>query len=118
MAVGAVPQIGASYGLDLASTTPNVPFLGGLSLGNSGLPLGDGRKIPLTPDALLLNSVGNAGLGLAGLTDANGDATLAIPLPNDAALIGLRLYAGAFTIDASRPLQIGDITNEHGFVIQ
>ncbi len=115
---GAVPQIGTSYGLRIASTTPNVPFLAGLSLGNAGVPLGDGRKIPLSVDALLLTSIGNAGLGLTGLTDANGDATTAVPLPNDASLVGLRLYAGAFTFDGNRPLQIGDITNEHGFVIQ
>ena len=92
--------------------------LAGLWLGNAGVPLGDGRKVPLSLDALLITSLGNPGLGLTGLTDANGDATTAILLPNDSALIGLRLYAGAFTFDASRPLQIGDITNEHGFVIQ
>ncbi len=115
---GAIPQIGTSYGLRIASTTPNVPFLAGLSLGNAGVPLGDGRKIPLSMDALLLTSIGNPGLGLTGLTDANGDATTAVPLPNDSSLVGLRLYAGAFTFDGNRPLQIGDITNEHGFVIQ
>ncbi|MBK8976714.1 MAG: hypothetical protein IPM29_12415 [Planctomycetes bacterium] len=117
-APGAVPQIGTSYTLELDSTTPNLPYLGILSGGNSGLPLGDGRKIPLTPDAVFLATAGAGSIGLAGLTDAGGDATTAIPIPAIPALVGVRLYAGFITIDGVSWLGIGNISNEHGFVIQ
>lgn len=114
---GATPRVGTNYDLRLASTTPGSPFIGMLSSGKAGLPIGGGRAIPLTADGILGASIGLAALGLAGVTDANGNATTAIPIPSIPSLIGARLYTSFFTIDPARPLAIGDISNEHGFVI-
>lgn len=113
----AVPHIGANYDLRLATTMPWTPCLGALSLGSAGIPLGDGRMVPLSFDGFLVRTFGMMSLGMFGVTDANGRAAVSIPLPPLPALVGMRLFTGFFTLDPNRPLSIGDISNEHGFVI-
>jgi len=112
--VGAVPHIGTNFGMRLDVPSANVPWLGLLSLGNAGLALDNPRAVPLTPDALFIASLG---LGLNGVTDAAGKATFSIPIPNNAALVNLGVYAGAVTIDTTRPFAVGHIANEQFFRI-
>lgn len=113
--VGSVPRIGTRYSLDLDTPSPTVPWLGFLALGNAGFPIDVPRRIPLSLDALFTASLG---LGIAGVTDGSGKATMTIPLPNNASLVGLDVFAGAVTIDRSRPFAIGHIANESHFEIQ
>jgi hypothetical protein len=113
----AAPRIGTNYDLRLVTTMPLAVYVGALSLGNAGIPLGGGRAIPLSADAFAVNTFAVAGLGLVGVTDANGRAAVSIPLPPIAALVGMRLFTSFVTIDGNRPLGIGDISNEQGFVI-
>lgn len=113
--VGAVPHLGADYTLRLDTPTPNVPWVGLLSLGNAGIPLDAPRALPLTLDALFTVSLG---IGLTGLTDSGGKATFAVPIPNDTGLVGLGVYAGAVTVDATKPFAIGHIANESFFRIE
>jgi hypothetical protein len=117
-APAASPRIGTSYALELDSTTPIVPYIGMLSGGNAGFPLGDGREIPLSLDGLLTSSIGAPALGFAGLTDAAGDVATALPIPAIPSIVGVRLYTSFVTIDGVSALGIGNISNEHGFVIQ
>ena len=88
-----------------------------LSLGNAGFPVGT-RQIPVSPDFLAVGTFANPAYGMSGSTDANGDATLTIPIPALPFLSGLRIYAALFTYDPSQPLSVGNISNEQAFVIQ
>ena len=112
-----IPRPGSTYQVDLHTPTAGVPWMGALALGNAGVPIG-ARRIPLTPDSFLVGSLGASGLGLVGVTDANGGATLSIPIPPIPALVGARLFTAAFTLDPTQPLNIGHISNEQFFEIQ
>lgn len=114
-AANSAPRIGMRYQLDLDTPSPNVPWLGVMALGNAGFPIDVPRRIPLSLDALFTASLG---LGIGGLTDAQGKATMTIPIPNNLALVGLDVFAGAVTIDRTRPFAIGHIANESHFEIQ
>lgn len=92
---------------------PSFVYLGVFSFGSSpGFALGS-RQVPLNADALFLNSVGGiAGLttGYAGVLDATGAATATLgPVP--AALVGVQLWTGFFTLDGGAPFGIGTISN-------
>ena len=117
-AANAFPQIGGNYDLDL-HVNPNDLWLGALSAGNAGIPfLVEPRAIPLTADGVFFATLGAAGLGLAGIADPAGLATLSIPIPNNRVLVGLTLFTSAFTIDAQRTYGVGMISNEQAFTIQ
>lgn len=113
---GSAPRLGTVYRLDLGTSSPSALWLGMLALGNGGFAIGN-RRIPVNPDFLAIGSFGNPALGLAGATDTAGDATLAIPILADPILVGLRVFACAFTFDAAMPFGVGQISNEHGFAI-
>jgi hypothetical protein len=118
-AASSTPRIGTIYRMEMHTTSPMRPFIAALSLTPGRTPLPDGRGLPLGLDPLvtLTLSLGSS-IGLAGVTDAQGLAALRFPLPNDPSLIGVRVIAAGFTIDPARPLGIGDISNDHQFVIQ
>ncbi len=84
-----------------------------LALGNTGFPLG-ARTVPIDGDAVFLMTFG-VGLppfssGFLGVLDAEGQGlgTLQNPL---AALIGVHLWAGAFTLVAAAPFGVQTISN-------
>lgn len=109
----AVPRVGASYRLQLDTPTANALWFGILSLGRAGLDVGQGRKVPLTLDDLFTISLGSApALGLIGTTDANGDASPAVPIPPQASLVGFNMFMAAVTIDQTKPFWVGHISNE------
>lgn len=112
------PKIGTTYKMTLAAPLVGgnpTPYVFGLSLGNAGVPLGGGRAIPLSIDPLLVASLG-AGFG-GMLTAAQPEGVVSLPIPNDAGLVGLQVFAAGFTIDGSKPLSIGAISNDHQFKI-
>ncbi|MFO1054038.1 MAG: hypothetical protein U1F36_17620 [Planctomycetota bacterium] len=114
---GSVPHIGTSYGMDL-HVGANEVFLGALSTGNAGIPfIVEPRAIPLTPDGVFFATLGVGALGLSGISDASGLATISIPIPPNPVLIGLTLFASAFTVDGSRTFGVGKISNEQAFTI-
>jgi hypothetical protein len=114
------PRIGTSYKVDMtAPVTQITPSLAMLSLGNAGIPLGGGRAIPLSADPMWSLALSLAGpLGLVQLTDNTGRVSYRVPIPNDAAFVGLGLYLSAVTVDTSRAFHVGSISNEHYFKIQ
>lgn len=114
---GAEAHIGLNYDLRLATPAPNTLWFGLIGLGNQGFDVGNGRMIPISPDFLAIGTFGNPNFGLIGVTDANGDATLAIPVPPMPALVGLRCFVGAVTHDPAQPFGIGHISNEQAFFI-
>lgn len=75
------------------------------SFGNGGIPIGGGRSIPLTADALFGLTAGGAlpavFQSFAGVLDANGQATVGIAPPNDPALVGLVMYFAFVTANGS-----------------
>lgn len=113
---GATPRIGTTYGLDLHTTAQFTPWLGMLALGNSGFAIGN-RAIPVSPDFLATGTFANGSFGMVGLTDGAGSSTVSIPIPPFASLVGVRIFASTFTIDGTMPFGVGQISNEHGFVL-
>ena len=110
-------MVGQNHTMRLNATQTNANWFGMLSLGNAGFPVGN-RQIPVSPDFLAVGTFANPAYGMNGSTDANGDATLTIPIPALPFLSGLRIYAALFTYDPSQPLSVGNISNEQAFVIQ
>jgi hypothetical protein len=113
-----LPKIGTIYKMSFTAELVNsapTPWIVALSLGKAGIPVLNGRQLPLTLDALFNASLG---FGLSGLLQASApDGTAALALPNDPALVGLRVFAAGVTLDGTKPLAIGAISNDHTFVI-
>lgn len=84
------PNPGNTIVLDLRGPSSGI-WVAALSFGNSGIALANGT-VPLTPDPLFFLSASGAFPGLSGVFDGNGDATLGIPIPNSAALVGTTFY--------------------------
>lgn len=113
----ALPRIGTNYNLDLSTPSPTVPWLGLAALGNTGFTFG-ARAIPVSPDFMAVGTFGNAGFGFAGATDTAGNAVMSIVIPAIPAIVGMRLFTSAVTVDWTQPFGVGHISNEHSFVIQ
>jgi hypothetical protein len=113
----ALPRIGTTYSLDLLTPSPNAAWLGLAALGNTGFPIGS-RAIPVDPDFLAIATFGNASFGLIGATDMAGNATMSLAIPAIPAIVGLRVYVSAITVDHTQPYGVGNISNEQAFVIQ
>ena len=113
------PKINTTYKLtfdaELVAAAPT-PWLVAFSLGKAGIPLGGGRRLPLSLDVLFNATVGMGFTGLLTATAPQG--VVSLPLPNDPGLVGLRIFAAGVTVDASKPLAIGAISNDHSFVIE
>ncbi len=77
------------------------------------LPLGP-FLFPLAPDALLWASLA---AGIGGTLNANGQGTVAIPIPNNAALHGAWFSGSGFVYDPAGPLGIGCVLTQAGFQI-
>ena len=113
-----LPKIGTTYKMSFTAELVNglpTPWIVALSLGKAGIPVLGGRQLPLTLDPLFNASLG---FGMSGLLQTSApDGTASISLPGDPALVGLRVFAAGVTIDGSKPLAIGAISNDHTFVI-
>lgn len=104
------PVIGNTINITLSDPlNPNTSYLFLMSLSNNtGIPLGDGRKIPLDYDGLFEASLFYPqyfGLNNAqGMLDQNGNAVVTLAIPSIPALVGLNLYVGYITIYPGRPI--------------
>jgi hypothetical protein len=116
---GSLPKVGTSYKMDLHTpATAITPYIGIASLGVGPILLGN-RGIPLSADPLLLLSLQLGGvLGLVGTTNSSGLGAPSFAIPNMPALIGLDVFAAAFTVNPSMPFGIGHISNSHWFKIE
>lgn len=101
------------------------PYILALSLGDTpGIPLGDGRTIPLNYDGIFQASLYSPQLlGLAnsqGVLNANGEAIVTLTVPNVPAIVGLPIYIGFVTLDLTQPFPglIYSISPSQQIVIQ
>jgi hypothetical protein len=118
-------SIGFSFGLSLSSSTaPNAPYAIALALGSSpGIPLLDGRSIPLRPDALFWLSLApgsNNFVHMTGTLDGQGNAPIwaVLLVPNNPALINATVFAAAVTFDPMLASGIGRISQALPITIQ
>ena len=107
------PQPGATLEFVLRGKA-GAGYQAATSTGNSGIPLPDGRVIPLAADQLFFVSASGVLPGIfvnySNFLDINGDSTIKLALPNVPALVGITFYNGFVTYDASGILQI---SNDH-----
>lgn len=86
-----------------------------------GIPLPDGRVVPLNIDAITLLSLEpNNGmfLGTVGLLDGLGTATVSINVPNAVALSGFGLQCAFIVFDPSTTSGIGTVSDALNLVVQ
>jgi hypothetical protein len=114
---------GATFTLSLlAEDSATMAYLSGLALTTvPGIPLSDGRTIPLTLDPLLLWSldpVNTAITGRTGSLDATGGAEIHISIPRISELRGTTMHAAFIVLDNGAPLGIHRISAPRPIVIQ
>jgi len=93
---------------------PVAQYVAASSLGNVGIPLPDGRIVPLAPDGMFFASAQNLLPTLfknyQGVMDGNGDAGCSIDLPNIPALVGVTIYTAFINTGSGFIL---NISNDH-----
>ena len=112
---------GTTIDFTLSSPTDaGLPYQMGSSQGNGPIPI-DTRSLGLSPDSLLLLSVGGLVPSIfkdyAGLLDAKGAAAAKLNIPNDPVLKGIRIYTAFLTLSASAPSGVSSISNTFLFTI-
>jgi hypothetical protein len=117
------PVAGATFTLNLlAEDSGTLAYLSGFaSTTVPGIPLSDGRTIPLTLDPLLfwcLDPVNTAITGGAGSLDATGGAEIHFSIPRISELRGLTMHAAFIVLDNGAPLGIHRISAPRPIVIQ
>jgi len=92
----------------------------GTSLGPGPIPI-DTRKLGLSPDALLVVSVGGTlpliFVSYGGRLDATGSAKAKLNIPPIPALVGLRPHSAFLTLKAGAPSGVANISNTFTFSI-
>ncbi len=110
---------GQAYTLMVSSPNePGAAYIIACSFGfGPGIPLGQGRKVYLSPDALFNYSLQNTGIfsGFQGLLGPKGEAIATLKIPNIPQLSGFRFFAAAVTINQN---QISVISDTLGVTIQ
>jgi hypothetical protein len=101
------PQVGMPVNLK-GRATSGFGYLGACSLGHSGIPLGDGRVIPLDLDALFLLSLTTPVIfsNFTGVVDANGDFTMTLNTPAVPELAGFTIWSSAITFTPNGVIEI------------
>jgi len=101
------------------------PYVVGLTLSGAhpGIPLPDGRTIPLNFDGLtavsVTGSLPSILTGTVGVLDATGTATARIDVASVAAVLkGLRVVAAVIVTDPSAPSGLAHVTGATGFTIR
>jgi len=105
----------------LSVNDAGLPYQMGSSLGNGPIPIGT-RKLGLSPDALLVLSVGgllpSVFQNYVGLLDKTGAGKAKLDIPNIPALKGVRIYTAFVTLKASAPSGVSNVSNTFLFTIQ
>jgi hypothetical protein len=106
-----LPQPGATQKFVLRGKA-STAYQAATSFGNTGVPLPDGRVIPLTADSLFFLSISgmlpSVFVGYGGTLDGNGDGNIGMILPNIPALVGITLYTGFVAYDAAGIINISN----------
>ncbi|MBN2490841.1 MAG: hypothetical protein JXQ29_08335 [Planctomycetes bacterium] len=93
----------------------------GTSLGVGPIPI-DSRQLNLSPDSLLVASVGGSSPAVfadyAGWLDGSGSATARLSIPNLGVLKGLRLHTAFLTLLASAPSGVKNLSGTYTFTVQ
>ncbi len=123
LSTSGAPRIGSTLTFDIAEqTNPGNTYVLAMSLSNTGIPLGDGRIIPLGIDLILLLSIQSPlAIGLAnsiGTLPQNGITQATWSIPNVPDLVGLRVYAAFVTISPGAPSGIWSISNAVPIIVQ
>lgn len=109
ISLSGTPSIGGTITLNLEDRlNPNTPYLLVASLGTApGIPLGDGRVVPLNADGvfyIFLFSCPFIGcVNFSGLLDANGQATASWTIPGFA-IPGINIKFAFVTVDGTLPI--------------
>ncbi len=109
--------VGGSAQFDLlVPKRPSRPFQVVFSLEGlvPGVPLGP-FMFPLVPDSLFFQT---AAMGIGGVLDATGRATLTIPIPANPSLRNYEIKASGLVYDPAGPLGIGCVLTGESFRIQ
>lgn len=114
--LGTVYKMNFSAPQNGGSTPLPTPWIGLLSTGTKGIPLPGGTTIPLTFDALLVQSLSFGWNGA--LTTKAPTAQLPLAIPSNPSLKGLKLFAAAITLDPSQKGGFGAVSNAHGFIVE
>ena len=110
------PRVGIQFTFNiLDETAPSNTYILAMSLTNTGIPLGDGRIIPLGLDPLLLLSIQSRyEIGLInsiGSLNPQGRSTVQWTIPNVPQLAGISVYTAFVVINPSAPSGIQSISN-------
>jgi len=122
IAVSGQPSPGGTIDLDLLSgLDPGLGYQVGSSFGTGPIPI-DTRKLGLSPDPLLVLSVGGVAPKVfeaySGTLDSQGRGKARIRIPSVAALKGVRIHTAFVTLLATAPSGVSHICNTVMFTIQ
>lgn len=107
--VQGAPNISQTISLQLSDQfNPNIQYILVMALSSvPGMPLGDGRIIPVNPDLLLMTSLQYPNsIGLSnniGILNPQGQAQASWMIPNVPQLAGVTVYFAHITLDSSLP---------------
>ena len=107
IATNGIPTIGQNLNVTLKSEQPNVPAILGIGFNNTnwvGLPLPFNLGVLFAPDCNLYTAV-DLSFGVS--TDANGAASVSIPIPNNPALQNVPLFGQWAVTDLSENPPLG-----------
>jgi hypothetical protein len=113
------PNVGGSLTLNLKGKTPGAVYQAACSQTNfPGIPI-DSRRIPLTPDALMVASLTLPPVfaNFTGVLDGNAAGQAAINFPAVPQLAGLSFFAGFVEVAPGAPSGIAAISNDHPITI-
>ena len=112
-----IPRIGTTVNFSISDWThPGKKYILAMSLGTSpGIPLGDGRVIPLNPGIVFLLSIqGPSLIGLRNsinLLNEQGQGTTYWDIPNVPELNGVTVYAAFVVLDHTLPIPFASMSN-------
>lgn len=116
---GTLPKLGQTYQMDLYTPMTQIaPYVGVASITKGTVMLSQSLGIPVGYDALFDLSLSNGNyFGLVGVTNASGVGTPGFFIPNLPQIVGLEVFVAVATLDATRPLGIGPVSNNLWFKI-
>jgi hypothetical protein len=113
-------SVGQTISLSLRGQVSSRVYQAACSLSTNPGILIDSRRIPLSPDALMVASftLPTVFQNFTGVLDPTGSGTISINVPNLGALVGLTFYAGFVTVVPGAPSGIENVSNDHDITIR